>query len=346
VSTEVLLLILLFLGLLGLPMLPGCLELWRRRDSRPIEIDQEATVNPREPGLAFRRGLASLVEVADTDLPVRAPIDRAGGQTYEVHRELRLGPGARIPALLIALGAAEVGDAATLGDLYVRGEARLGAAIRLRALAVDGDVVLGQDSRVENWIDTEASARIGPRCDLGRSATAVKGLTLGAGCTFRRLGGLPVSTEGPARPPAGATLVEPGEPAERRIDDALLWAGRRLTVPSGLTVDRDLIVHGEVRVGAGNVVRGSIKAYGGLHLDEGVRVEGNLICRRDIRIAGDATIRGNVYAEGDVAVGRGTRVGDATAFKTVYAAGRIELAPDVLVFGWIVADHAGMVVGP
>jgi predicted acyltransferase (DUF342 family) len=342
-SVEVVLLVLLFLGLLGLPMLPGCLELWRRRDSRPIEIDQEATVNPREPALAFRRGLASLVEVTEPDLPLRGPSDPAGTRAYEVHRELRVEPGARPPRLLIALGAAEVGDAATLGDLYVRGEARLGAAIRLRALAVDGDVVLGRDSTVENWIDSEASAWIGPRCNLGHSATAVKGLTLGAGCTFRRLWGLPVATEGPARPPAGPL---PGEPAEQCIDDALLWAGRRLTVPSGLTLERDLVVQGEVRVGAGNVVRGSIKAYGGLHLGEGVRVEGNLICRRDIRIAGDATIRGNVYAEGDVAVGRGTRVGDAAGFKTVYAAGRIELAPDVLVFGWIVADRAGMVVGP
>jgi cytoskeletal protein CcmA (bactofilin family) len=342
-SVEVVLLVLLFLGLLGLPMVPGCLELWRRRDSRPMEIDQEATVNPREPALAFRRGLASLVEVAESDLPRRVPADRAGGQAYEVHQELRLAHGARPPLLLIALGAAEVGDVATLGDLYVRGEARLGAGVRLRALAVDGDVVLGRDSSVENWIDTEASAWIGPRCDLGHSATAVKGLTLGAGCTFRRLWGLPVATEGPSRRPAAR---QPADPAEQRIDDALLWAGRRLSVPSGLTLERDLVVHGEVRVGAGNVVRGSIKAYGGLHLDEGVRVEGNLICRRDIRIAGDVTIRGNVYAEGDVAVGRGTRVGDAAGFKTVYAGGRIELAPDVLVFGWIVADRTGKVVGP
>jgi len=342
-SVEVLLLILLFLGLLALPMLPGCRELWRPRDNRPLEIDQNATMNPREPALAFRRGLASLVEVAASDLPFRAPGDGAGGRPYEIHRELHLAPGARTPALLIALGAAEVGDAATLGDLYVQGEARLGAAVRLRAVAADGDLVLGRDSSVENWIDTEGSAWIGPRCDLGRSASAVKSLTLGAGCTFRRLWGLPVSTEGPARPPAGGTAAGPGE---QRIDDALLWAGRRLTVPSGLTVERDLVVHGEVRVGAGNLIRGSIKAYGELHLDEGVRVEGNLICRRGIHIAGDATIRGHVYAEGDVAVGPGTRVGDATGFKTIYATGRIELAPDVLVFGWIVAERAGIVAGP
>src|SRR5262249_56332308 len=101
-----------------------------------------------------------------------------------------------------------------------------------------------------------------------------------------------------ARPRGGASPGAPAEPGEARVDDAMLWAGGHLTVPSGFTVDRDLVVHGEVRIAPGNVVRGSIKAYKALHLGEGVQVEGNLICRQGIPIAGAARIRGNFYAEG------------------------------------------------
>src|SRR5262249_31737302 len=153
---------------------------------------------------------------------------------------------------------------------------------------------------------------------------------------FRRLWGLPVSTEVPAQWAAPAV---PAEPREARVDDSILWAGGRLTVPSGLTVDRDLVVHGEVRIAPRNVLRGSIKAYKALHLGEGVQVEGNLICRQGIHIAGAARIRGNVYAEGDVVIGPGTRIGDAAGYKSVYAGGRIELAPDVVVFGSVVAER-------
>src|SRR5262245_44380069 len=342
VSVEVLLLLLAFAGLLVVPLLPGALELWRRRDAHPIEIDLDATINPREPGLAFRQRLRPLLEVAESDLPFRAPLAKAGTEAYEVHRGLRLAAESRAATLVIVLGDVEVGDRGRLGDLWVQGHARVGAAARLRALAADGDIVLGPDGRVENWIDTEAGAWIGARCDLGRSAAAAKGLNLGAGCTFRRLWGLPVSTE---VPPQWAVTAAPAEPREARVDDAMLWAGGHLTVPSGLTVGRDLVVHGEVRIAPGNIVRGSIKAYKALHLGEGVQVEGNLICRQGIHIAGAARIRGNVYAEGDVVIGPGTRIGDAEGFKTVYAAGRIELAPDVVVFGSVVAERTGSVGG-
>ena len=341
VSVEVLLLLLAFAALLVVPLLPGALELWRRRDAHPIEIDQDGTINPREPGLAFRQRLRPLLDVAESDLPFQAPLAKAGAESYEVHRQLRLAAESRAATLVIALGDTEVGDRGRLGDLWVQGHARVGTAVRLRALAADGDLVLGPDGRVENWIDTEASAWIGARCDLGRSAAAAKGLNLGAGCTFRRLWGLPVSTEVP--PQWAPSPAAPADPGEARVDDAMLWAGGHLTVPSGFTVDRDLVVHGEVRIAPGNVVRGSIKAYKALHLGEGVQVEGNLICRQGIHIAGAARIRGNVYAEGDVVIGPGTRIGDAEGFKSVYAGGRIELAPDVVVFGSVVAERTGSV---
>jgi predicted acyltransferase (DUF342 family) len=126
----------------------------------------------------------------------------------------------------------------------------------------------------------------------------------------------------------------------------VVWTGRQLTVPRDFTFDRDLVVHGEVRVSSGNRVRGSIKAHGHLHLLRGVEVDGSLVSRRSIRIDGPATIRGNVFAEGDIVIGPGTTIGAAGGIKSVYARGRLELAPDVRVFGWIVADEGGRVAGP
>jgi predicted acyltransferase (DUF342 family) len=122
-----------------------------------------------------------------------------------------------------------------------------------------------------------------------------------------------------------------------------MWTGRQLTVPRDFTLDRDLVVHGEVRVSSGNRVRGSIKAYGRLHLGSGVEVDGNLICRRSIRIDGQAQIRGNVFAEGDIVIGPGTTIGQEGGVKSVYALGQVELAADVRVFGWIVTERTGVV---
>jgi hypothetical protein len=256
----------------------------------------------------------------------------------EVLAELRLPAGAKAPPLLRVLGEAEVGERARLRDLYVQGNARLGPGVRVRALAADGDLALGPGCVVEDWIDTEATAWVGPRCDLGRSASAAKELHVSDGCTFRRLWGLPVTVAGPAAA-ASAPAVRP----DMTIEDFVLWAGRRLTLPPGLVLERDLVVHGEVLVGAGAVIRGSLKAHGAIHLGQGAQVEANVIGRRGIHIEGGTRIGGCVYAEGDVFIGPGAQVGRPQGFKSVYSAGHVTLAPDVLVFGWVVAQRGGAV---
>jgi hypothetical protein len=329
-TLEAGLLVLAFLGLLTLPLVPGLLELLRPRDDKPTELDLLATVDPREAGTRLRRALVG-AEAAGAS--------RAGPPVAEVRAELRLPAGAKAPPLLRVTGEAEVGERARLRDLYVHGNARLGPGVRVRALAADGDLALGPGCVVEDWIDTEATAWVGQRCDLGRSASAAKGLHVGEGCTFRRLWGLPVTVDAPTHTAGSAPAVR----GDVTIEDFVLWVGRRLTLPPGLVLERDLVVHGEVLVGAGAVIRGSLKAHGAIHLGEGVQVEANVIGRRGIHIERGTRIAGCVYADGDVFIGPGAQVGRPQGFKSVYSAGHVTLAPDVLVFGWVVAERGGAV---
>jgi hypothetical protein len=340
VTLEAVLLVLAFVGLLALPLVPGLRELLRPRDDKPTEIDLLATVDPRDAGARFRQALRG---GESGDASPRAPGaggSRGGPPAPEILAELRLAAGAKAPPLLRVRGAAEIGDGARLRDLYVHGDARLGSGVRVRALAADGDLALGPQCVVEDWIDTEATAWVGPRCDLGRSASAAKELHVSEGCTFRRLWGLPVTVDAPA---TVSVWSEPAGRADVTIEDFVLWVGRRLTLPPGLVLERDLVVHGELRVGAGAVIRGSLKTHGAIRLGEGVQVEGNVIGRGDIHVEGGARIAGCVYAEGDIFIGPGAQVGRPQGFKSVYSAGRVTLAPDVLVFGWVVAERGGSV---
>jgi predicted acyltransferase (DUF342 family) len=346
-SVEPVLLVAAFLVLLALPLVPGFRELLRPRDDRPLEIDVGATVDPRQPGRSFRDGLRPLLARAGRDVPRRgsSELERPAGDACLVHQDLTMPTAANDPGPTIVLGKADVGERARLREVYVRGDAVLGGGVRVRALAADGDLRLGADCVVEQWLDVEGSGDVGARSSLGSQASAAGRLRLEPGCTFRRLWGQPVSTEATG-PGAARADTAPPAPAGLTLDDRVVWTGRQLTVPRDFTFDRDLVVHGEVRVSSGNRVRGSIKAHGHLHLLRGVEVDGSLVSRRSIRIDGPATIRGNVFAEGDIVIGPGTTIGAAGGIKSVYARGRLELAPDVRVFGWIVADEGGRVAGP
>jgi hypothetical protein len=329
VTLEAGLLLLAFLVLLALPLVPGLLELLRPRDDKPTELDLLATVDPRDASARFRQVLRGAESGGGSG---------AGALVPQRVPELRLAAGASAPRLLRVLGEAEVGERARLRDVYVHGNARLAAAVRVRVLAADGDLALGPECVVEDWIDTEATAWVGPRCDLGRSASAGKELHVGEGCIFRRLWGLPVTVDA-----AATTAWSPEGRARVTIEDFVLWAGRRLTLPPGVVLERDLVVHGELHVGAGAVIRGSLKAHGAIHLGQGAQVEANVIGRRGIHIEGGTRIGGCVYAEGDVFIGPGAQVGRPQGFKSVYSAGHVTLAPDVLVFGWVVAQRGGAV---
>jgi predicted acyltransferase (DUF342 family) len=346
VSFEWLALVGLFLVLLVLPLVPGIRELIRPRDDRPLEIDLDATVDPRQEGRSFRESMAPLLARAGDAIPFRGPVDLEdpAGKAYEVHRDLLVPADGRSPALLVVLGKAEIGERARVNFLYVQGDARLGADSRVRSLAADGTLVLGPGCLVERWLDVEGAADVGARARLGHQASAAGRLRLGPRCVFRRLWGLPITTEA-ALPTVERREAAAPAAAETTLDEVVMWSGRRLTMPRGFTLDRDLVVHGEVHVSSGNRVRGSIKAYGRLHLGSGAEVDGNLICRRSIQIDGPATIRGNVFAEGDIVIGPGTTIGQEGGFKSVYALGHVELAADVRVFGWVVAEGTGVVSG-
>ena len=185
-NVEGLLLIALFLALLALPLVPGIRELVRPRDDRPLEIDVDATLDPRQPGRSFREGLAPFRARAGSEVPFRGPMDleRPSGDAYEVHRDLVLPAGGHGPALTIVLGKADVGERARLGELYVQDDGRLAAGVRVRAVATDADLRLGPACVVEQWLDVEGTADVGAGSKLGHQASAAGELRLGAGAPF------------------------------------------------------------------------------------------------------------------------------------------------------------------
>ena len=328
-------------ALFALPFVPGMVELFRPKDGRPLEIDETFTREPRYFGRGFREKLRPYLEELPPELPALLEIELRHPEILAIHQELHVPVGATETAVLAALGSADVQRGAHLGEVYVRGDARLRERVRLRALACDGNIWLGEGCTVERWIDAEEHVIAGPGCDLGFSTSAGRGLRIDAGCTFRRLWGLPIFV----RVEEADAAPEEGEPPAT-IEEEVVWSRRRMSLPRGFRLDRDLVVHADVWIGAGSTIGGNIKAHGSIHLEQGVRVKGSLISRKDIRIAGGVRILGNVFAEGDLTIGPGTQVGRSRGIKTVYAAGKATVAPGATVRGWLIAEAGGRVELP
>ncbi|MGH2827065.1 MAG: hypothetical protein ACRDKF_08855 [Actinomycetota bacterium] len=338
--TETLILGGAFLSLLLLPFLPGVIEMKRPRDDEPLPVVHDNAKDPRFFATAFKRMLIPLLDEAN-DLPAIVEIQLRRRERLEIHDELLVPSKERRRGILAAKSHAVVEPAAELDEVYAAGNARLESGARVRALACEGSLLVEQGCKIGRWIDAEEAATIGKDCDLGVSASSGGRLTLEAGCTFQRLWGLPIATSPAVIEDDAVTPIT--RAAEAGLPDSVVWGREWLSIPSGMTVSRDIVVYGDLEIGAGCVIRGSIKAHGKVDLGEGAQVQGNLISRKAVTVGRRARVHGNLFAEGDVTVSAGAKIGRPGRFKGLYTSTTVSLQAGVTVYGWVVAERGGKV---
>ena len=108
-------------------------------------------------------------------------------------------------------------------------------------------------------------------------------------------------------------------------------------------VKSDLVVTGELRVGAGTRIVGCVKSHGDLYLAEGVAVDGSVVAGRDLSVGRGCDIRGPVVAERDGRIEAGTQVGSAKR-PTTLSVRCLEVEAGSVVHGTVWAHGGGLVL--
>ena len=326
-----------FSALIALPFVPGVVEYVRPRDASALDVVQDNTKEPRHFGMSLRAGLEPFLAQVH-EVPTFMDIKLRRNEKLEVHDELQILKKTRVSSLLVARDRLEVGADANLSEGYCMGDAVLHDGVRLRGLAVDGTLRLGEHCKVDRWVDAEGAIEIAPNSDLGVSVSSGQSLGVSSGCTFQRLWGLPVI--------ATAESLAPEPPsafAGASAADSLVWSRYLLSLPPRSTLNSSLVVHGDLFVGAGSIIEGDVKSHGRIVLHDGVRVSGNVIARKSLTVGAGCIVEGHLFAERDIVLGPRSAVGRSDAYKTVYTSRRIRLFDEAHVFGWIVAEAGGHV---
>jgi predicted acyltransferase (DUF342 family) len=227
-------------------------------------------------------------------------------------------------------------------DVYSRGRFVGGENNHYRALLAEQEAYVGKGSSVTRWVHAGGELRVDSGCRLSARISSDSRIRLAADCSFLRL---------------NAPRIELGREAVARADDAIPPASEIPTamnrsrvlhdgnfeIRSGATFCGDLVVRGELRIGSGARVYGSVKSQKDMILESGVRVEGSLISAGALLIGPDCRIHGPVIAEREMRIQAGTQCGDSRKPTTVSAL-RIEVAEGVLIFGSLWAREHGEVV--
>ncbi|BDB29057.1 polymer-forming cytoskeletal protein (plasmid) [Cupriavidus sp. P-10] len=339
-----------------LPLLPAILEWRRRRDIRPLPIDGEHTLDvaavaagfrsmiERQDDLSFQRGmehpvssLRPVAHVTNTFEPTAAQI--ATGVCAQT---------------LVARGALSLPDGYTFArDIFGQDGICTGRKNRVQALLSDGVIVLREGSELNRWAHAR-SVRVEPQCQLLGPLCALHAVHIDDDCRFASVSA-PVIRFGPAEPIRGGdsrtkgaaqpapreASATPLEPAEAR--DGRWLVTHDLRLPADSLYLGDLVVHGNLWLGTGTRIGGSVKASGSIWLQAQVRIDGALVAADAITVGDTCSVAGPMAAEREIAVSAHSVIG-AAAQPTTVVAPVLRVQVGAVIHGAVCALEEGRVV--
>jgi len=334
--------------LFTVPLLPAIRELQRKSDALPLDVIQQHAGEIRYFADRFRTYLEPLEPIL-REASVTG--QQASGVMSDGTEYLVLGSGTEAQALplgeedkLCPVLVASVSDLTVSAnstfsrDIYSRGHFVGESNNQYRALLSERGLHLGKGSSVMRWVHAGDELQVENACKLFGRASSDTGIRLSPDCSFVRLNAPRIQFGNAAE--MSRSLPQPA---------ALLATSKRqlydedFEIKSGETFEGDLVVRGNLRIGSGAQVFGSVKSGKDLIVESQAMIDGSLISAKKLQIGPQCTVRGPIISERSLVIDGGAQCGAADAPTTVSAT-RISIAPGVMVFGTVWAREQGEVL--
>jgi cytoskeletal protein CcmA (bactofilin family) len=297
---EVILLVVLFFILLFLPFIPSIIELFLKRDVKPIPIDLERKKEPDYFGKSFINLLATaLKELKIQEVEKSNPVylklklnreEWVGFLNYE-----KLSENTMDTPVIFTKDTVFLQNHTFKRELVVFGNAVFKNTCLARSLYVKGDCVIEAPVRIARWVHVEGTLIVNSNADLGVSVYA-REIKIRGWATFKRAYAQKIDT-------LDEPLIDKKNNKERVIN---------LQGNFGIT---------------GNITIGGEKGPN--------FVNGNIFCDGDVEIEGDVWIKGDVFSQKSITLKNGVVVGEEGKVKSVVARGEILIEGPFRIYGYI-----------
>jgi len=333
---------------------------WRiSRQEQPSDIDPSYVKLEDYFARSFRSKVSQWL-----NLPVQAAkpdgslLINKGRERIRVTQSIGFRPQSRSDDILVVRGTFHCRAGCVFSrEIYVRGDAWIGAGTRLQSIAADGNVTLGSSVHVARWADSRGDLHVGANSIVRARATAGGILVLGDGAEVGAAFASTVSSVRHGHKEAAETADEPRprlqiplveadggtgharpahgvDPGRIKMlgDDSCLYDGDFKPF-AGLRVTTKLIVKGDCTIPAGSVLESDLKAKGFVHIGPGSVCRGNVISEGEIRFDGGSRFYGVVHAGKTLRLGSGVCGGRMDASVAAFSADTLFIESGVVVHG-------------
>jgi hypothetical protein len=239
-------------------------------------------------------------------------------------------------------------DVAVLRELYTSGSLQGGARNVYRAVLVDDDASLGDETTIVRWLDAGGSLRVGRNSTLWGRASSWGTMSLGDGTRFQRLAAPRIEFGDSATSP----VVTQSVVAEHRVvppAHAAVGSGRwkldgDFTVPDGGVVDSDIVLSGTLTVGRGAKLLGAIRGGVVIAGDDCV-FSRSIVATERLVVGARCRITGPVVVEGEAVLGDRCLIGEP-GDETTISALFVRMGCGAMLCGEVWARRQGIVAVP
>lgn len=216
-----------------------------------------------------------------------------------------------------------------------------------RALYSRKNIILGNETKIERWVDAEGTLAIYNNCNLGISASSKVRMSIGEGCSFRRLFAPEIRI---GQYPGSNLDATHGKnpkiyrmPIQTKKVRNIKYIRKEMINEDGV-VDFSLISSRNVIVNEKVIVQGDIRSHKGVKLWDNAVVCGNVFAERDVILGRNAVILGNVFTQGNIVLEEGAVIGQQGRICSVIARGSITFSRNTFVFGYVSCEREGKVL--
>jgi cytoskeletal protein CcmA (bactofilin family) len=295
---EVILIAGLFSMFLFLPFVLSFIELFLKRDAKPIPIDLEYKKDPDY----FTKRFINLLNDALKNLNIQEVKEPTPIKLKLNKEEWIVFPGDRIltektinTPIVLTKDTLFLQKHVFKRELAVLGNAVFADKCIARALYVKGDCVIEAPVRIARWVHVEGTLIVNSNADLGVSVYA-REIKIRGWATFKRAYAQKIDT-------LDEPLIDKKNNKERVIN---------LQGNFGIT---------------GNITIGGEKGP--------IFISGNIFCDDNVEIEGDVWIKGDVFSQKNITLKNGVVVGEEGKVKSVVARGEILIEGPFRIYGYL-----------
>lgn len=201
-------------------------------------------------------------------------------------------------------------------ELYCREDVNISkSGVHCSAIYSGKNMILGNNTEIDKWVDSEGKLTIGNGSEIGVSATSGEKIHIMGNCGFKRL-----------YAPEILFGKRPRDP-EVSFDE--------IATEGHFSSKKTLMISKNTQTVA------NVRGYKNVKIGSHSKIKGNIFAEGDIEIGDDCVIYGNIFTQASIKIGKRCIIGEKGQIRSLIARDNIIIEEDVIVYGYISCEKGG-----